>query len=145
MVRLLRIRAIAKAMPAGVMNSHLLTMCILRYTNNAGKALFIAESCGVNRGLPADFHSHSNQANTSGYSLCTADSKYMFTTSLWKTPTLVPGARPTMIVGCDVSHAVPGDVTASLASTTVSVDSNATRCAARKIPSDARPTTIEEV
>ncbi|KAI1065426.1 hypothetical protein LB507_000045 [Fusarium sp. FIESC RH6] len=52
------------------------------------------------------------------------------TPPLWKTQTFFPDARPTMIVGCDVSHAAPGGVTASVASMTMSVDNNATRYAA---------------
>ncbi|KAM0503725.1 hypothetical protein ACHAP8_002966 [Fusarium lateritium] len=52
------------------------------------------------------------------------------TPPLWKTPTFFPPSRPTMIVGCDVSHAAPGGATASVASMTMSVDPNATRYAA---------------
>ncbi|KAL4730323.1 Protein argonaute [Fusarium chlamydosporum] len=49
------------------------------------------------------------------------------TPPLWKTQTFFPDSRPTMIVGCDVSHAAPGGVTASVASMTMSVDRDATR------------------
>ncbi|KAF7547263.1 hypothetical protein G7046_g9055 [Stylonectria norvegica] len=52
------------------------------------------------------------------------------TPQLWKTPTYFPEARPTMIIGVDVSHAAPGGTVPSTAAMTMSIDRDATRYAA---------------